>query len=102
MKQSKKTFNFEIVLSSDFEMTDEQLDALFEAGLDDSSPGISAGVSSIIVHRQGLDLESAILSALNDVERALIGASVLRVLDPDGNLITTPAVSSRLSLAPQA
>lgn len=55
-------------------------DALFEAGCDDASPGISCGVISVPFDREADSLREAMLSAIQQVHQA--GYKVERV-EPD-------------------
>lgn len=59
------------------ELSDRQVDAIFEAGLDDGTVSTSQGVSRIDVSRDADSLESAIRSAIGNVNAA--GLSVARV-----------------------
>ena len=65
-----KKFDFEVVLADGVEMTEELADRLFEAGCDDGLPGMSCGVACISFTRKADSLESAIRSAIADVQRA--------------------------------
>jgi hypothetical protein len=72
-----KTFDFEVVLTDGVEMTEELANRLFETGCDDGLPGMSCGIACISFSRQADSLESAIRSAIADVQRA--GCTVKRV-----------------------
>jgi hypothetical protein len=75
-------YEFTLVLSGATELTDELADALFAAGCDDGSPGSCEGVVSIDFHREGDCLESAIRTAIADVQRA--GCTVARLeMEPE-------------------
>ncbi len=63
------TFEFRLILKP-IEMTEELGDALYEAGCDDGTLGVSNGVPFVCFHRQAKDLESAIRSAVADVQKA--------------------------------
>jgi hypothetical protein len=54
-------------------------DALFQAGCDDATVSMQYGRLYIEFSRSALSLEDAIISAINDVRNANIGAEVLRV-----------------------
>jgi hypothetical protein len=65
-------------------LTDEQLDALFEAGCDDAAfsrerDGTVLGFFDREAHTQ----EDAVLYAISDIEAAGIGARVIRVSQDD-------------------
>jgi hypothetical protein len=72
-----RKFDFEVILANDVEMTEELADRLYEAGCDDSLPGMSCGVACISFTRESDSLESAIRSAIADVQKA--GCTVERV-----------------------
>ena len=48
-------------------MTDSLCDRLFEAGCDDASPGVTAGVTDIPFDRRAASLEEAVRSAIAQV-----------------------------------
>jgi hypothetical protein len=62
-------FEFRLILKP-IEMTEELGNALYEAGCDDGTPGVSNGVPFVYFHREAKDLESAIRSAVADVQKA--------------------------------
>jgi hypothetical protein len=62
------------------ELTDEQLDALYEAGCDDGSFSVEPdGTVLGLFDREAPTEQDAVISAIVDVEQAGIGAQVLRV-----------------------
>jgi hypothetical protein len=82
-----KTFDFEVVLAAGTEMTEDLADRLFEVGCDDGLPGMSCGVACISFAREADCLESAIRSAIADVQKA--GCTVERVqIERDSPLLT--------------
>jgi hypothetical protein len=58
------------LILSEAELTDAQCDSLYEAGLDDGTISTSCGVSRIDVCRAADSLESAIRSAIGQVNAA--------------------------------
>jgi hypothetical protein len=72
-----RTFDFEVILASGTEMTEDLADRLYEAGCDDGLPGMSCGAACISFSRSADSLESAIRSAIADVQR--VGCVVERV-----------------------
>ena len=70
-------YDFTVVLAGCPELTDDLCDALFAAGCDDGSPGSSCGVTRIDFHREAASLESALRSAIANVQAA--GCTVERV-----------------------
>ena len=71
------TYDFEVILAAGTEMTEELADQLFEAGCDDGTPGMCCGVPVIGFNREADCLESAIRSAVADVQKT--GCVVERV-----------------------
>jgi hypothetical protein len=63
-------YEFTLILSGPFELTEEIADELFEAGCDDGTPGTCDGVFSIDFHRDASSLEEAIRSAIANVKSA--------------------------------
>ena len=76
-KPAMKKYEFSLVLKGPLELTEEIADELFEAGCTDGTPGKSGGVFSIDFHRHADSLETAINSAIQDVNTA--GYNVERV-----------------------
>jgi hypothetical protein len=65
-----KTYEFNVLLKSVAEITDEQADALFSAGCDDGTPASSGGLAWIHFDRHANSLEEAIHSAVEQVQSA--------------------------------
>ena len=81
-------YNFELMINGD--LTDVVLDALFEAGCDDGTPGVCCGVPVIGFSREADCLESAIRSAVADVQKT--GCVVERVqIERDSPLLSSGA-----------
>ncbi len=72
-----KLYEFSVVLAGLSAIDDDLADALFEAGCDDGTPISSGGVAWIGFSREADSLETAIRSAIADVQKA--GCSVARV-----------------------
>jgi len=70
------THEFSLILAAS-RVNDDQVNALYEAGLDDGTVSTSQGVTRIDVSRQSESLESAIRSAIGQVNAA--GLTVARV-----------------------
>jgi hypothetical protein len=80
-------YEFTLILAKGTEFSGELADRLFEAGCDDGSPGSCNGVVSIDFHREADCLESAIRSAVADVQKA--GCVVERVqIEQDSPLLS--------------
>ncbi|MEN6451249.1 MAG: hypothetical protein ABFC96_12220 [Thermoguttaceae bacterium] len=79
-------FEFRLVLKP-IEMTEELGNALYEAGCDDGTLGVLNGVPFVSFHRDANSLESAIRSAVADVQKA--GCTVKRAeIEEDSPLLT--------------
>jgi hypothetical protein len=63
-------YEFDVVLAGLTEISDELADALFESGCDDGTPCSSEGIAWIGFTREADSLESAIRSAVADVQKA--------------------------------
>ncbi|CAN5775734.1 hypothetical protein BH23PLA1_BH23PLA1_16630 [soil metagenome] len=85
---------FVLVLSGVSELGPRVMDALFEAGCDDATPSVRFGRVYLTFARVAPTLKEAILSAIRDVRRAGIGASVLYV--DDCNLVTQADIARRI------
>ena len=72
-----RQYDFTLVLASGTELTDELVEALYESGCDDGSPGCRGGEVWVTLHRQDESLEQAIRSGIADVQKA--GCHVARV-----------------------
>jgi hypothetical protein len=69
-------YEFSIVLTAS-EVGDEDIDKLFEAGCDDASALTRNGVTKLQFDRHAANLDEALASAIENVERA--GFAVARV-----------------------
>lgn len=63
-------YEFTFWLTADSRELDDWSHAIYEAGGDDSSCGISNGSAFVTFHREGQSLEAAILSAMKTVRSA--------------------------------
>ncbi len=72
-----KTYDFTLVLANLAELTDDQANALFDAGCDDATPVSRDGQAFLRFAREANSLEHAIRSAIADVARS--GLSAARV-----------------------
>ncbi len=71
--------DFTLILDGISELNREVVDALFEAGCDDGTLSRSAGIVSMDFTRSAPSMKAAIVSAIQDVRKANIGARVVRV-----------------------
>jgi len=88
-----REYDFTLVLSDDIrDFTDDQVDALYDAGCDDATIAQRYGRVFVTFSREAESLTEAIISAINDIRRANIGAEVMRV---DCNDLVTQAEIAR-------
>ncbi len=72
-----KVYDFAVILAGLSVIDDDLADAIFEAGCNDGTPISSNGVAWIGFSREAESLETAIRSAIADVQKA--GCTVARV-----------------------
>ena len=92
-------FDFKLILSGITDFTDEQVDSLHQAGCDDATVAQRGGRVYMTFSRQAATMVDAVLSAISDIRKANIGASVLRV--DTCNLVTQAEVARRLDRSRQ-
>lgn len=95
----QREYDFALIVGGVPELTDEVLNALFESGCDDATPGMRYGLLYVEFSREAKSLKDAILSAIHDVRRAGIGAQVLRVDESD--LVTPSEIARRIGRSRQ-
>jgi hypothetical protein len=79
-KPGLKTFDFTLVFAGEFEeLSDELVDAIFEAGCDDSHVWLSDCVLRIGFSREAPSYRIALISAIADIERAGLGLELAAV-----------------------
>jgi hypothetical protein len=87
-------FDFAIIAEGPFEFTDEVANALFEAGCDDATISFRCGLLYVEFSRKAESLEMAIISAIHDIQKAPVKATVLRV--DECNLVTPAEIARRI------
>lgn len=92
-------FDFTLILSGITDFTDEQVDAFYSAGCDDATVAQRGGRVYMTFSREADSMVGAIISAIEDIQKADIGASVLRV--DTCNLVTQAEVARRLDRSRQ-
>lgn len=95
-----KSFEFTLVLENKIELSDQLEDALFQAGCDDALLSSRNGITYLEFDRDAENLESAIISAIQEVEQAGLALSVKRVEPSD--LVTSAEIARRLNRSKQA
>lgn len=95
----EREHDFALILSGVYELTTEVENALFEAGCDDATLSIQYGFLYMEFSRTARSLKDAILSAIQDVRKAGIGADVWRV--DACNLVTLAEIARRIDRSRQ-
>ena len=93
-------YQFSLVLGPLSQANHEVEDALYEAGCDDSLLSFYAGTAVLDFTRAGNSYAKAVISAIKNVERANIGAVVVRV-GPD-DLVNAAEIAGRASVSREA
>jgi hypothetical protein len=94
-KKPEEVYDFSLVIDGLSELTRKAEDALFEAGCDDATLSIRRGHLYAEFSRTAPSMKDAILSAIRDIRKARIGASVLCV--DECNLVTQAEIARRIS-----
>ncbi len=85
---------FTLVLDGIQDYDERMEDALFEAGCDDATLSKRCGRVFLTFSRQAPSIRDAVLSAIGNVRKANVGATVLRV--DLGNLVTQAEIARRI------
>lgn len=72
-------FSFTLTIDGADVMSDDAQDALFEAGCDDATLGVSDGVQTAEFDRDATEFAEAVASAIKAIESAVAGARVVEV-----------------------
>jgi hypothetical protein len=88
-----ETYEFTLLVTGADMQTDEALNSLAEAGCEDATVGSSGGVQHLDFDREASSYLEAVRSAIGDVETAVPGARVTRVL-PD-EYVTLAEIAQR-------
>jgi hypothetical protein len=99
MKATEREYEFTLILSGIPDLTSDVTSALFEAGCDDATPSMCQGRAYLDFTRTAPSFEDAILSAIDNVRRAGIGAEVLRIDSCD--LVTQSEIAQRIDRSRQ-
>lgn len=91
---SEREYDFVLVLTDGVTLTAEVENALFEAGCDDATISVRSGRVYLTFSRRSSSILAAILSAIQQIRRADIGADVLRV--DFCNLVTQSDIARRI------
>jgi hypothetical protein len=88
-----RTHEFTLLVEGADLQSDAAQDALFEAGCDDATIGMTAGVQHLHFDREARSLAEALVSAITAVEEAVPGVRVVRVA-PD-EYVTLAEIAKR-------
>lgn len=77
-----KTYEFKIILDGVSELTDDEGDALYEAGCDDGTIVSRDGMAFVWFSRESTSLEDAINSAASNVQKAGFQVAHIEVACP--------------------
>lgn len=84
LKAACATYSFTLVFAGEFDdLPDEFVDAVYEAGCDDSHISVSNGILRIAFDRAAPSYRVALTSAIADIERAGVGLELIRVEHED-------------------
>jgi hypothetical protein len=72
-------FSFSLTIEGADVMTDAAQNALYDAGCDDATFGVSGGVQTAEFDREAVEFAEAVASAIRAVESAVPGARVVEV-----------------------
>lgn len=100
MKHPRKTYEFTLIVDGIADIDDATVDALYEAGCDDSSLGVRSGAFLASFDRESESFEDAVLSAIADIRKANVGATGFRLSNRD--LVTLSDVGRRIGKTKQA
>lgn len=98
-EQCEREHDFALVVGGVDELSEAVEHALFEAGCDDATVSMQYGLLYLEFSRSAASLKDAIISAIEAVEGAGIGAQVLRV--DDCNLVTAADIARRIDRSRQ-
>ena len=99
MTERKRTHRFTLRLDGMPELTDDQLNDLAEAGCDDGSFGQEGGALIADFDRVAVTFADAVGSARKQIEGAVRGLRVTRLLVDDDDLVTASEIARRADLS---
>ena len=94
MPKCETEFDFTLLLDGIDSISQDVEDALYEAGCDDATISLRFGRIFLTFSRSAISLKDAIISAINDVKKSKIPASILRVDQCD--LVTQAEIARRI------
>jgi predicted DNA-binding transcriptional regulator AlpA len=99
MTTNSDTYNFTLILQGEG-ISDEVLERLYEAGLDDGTFGEIDGGPIAEFDREAPSFEEAVVSAIEDIEKTAPELRVARVAPDD--LVTATAIAQRIGRTRQS
>lgn len=99
MPKCETEFDFTLLLNGIDKISSDVEDALFTAGCDDATISLRFGRVHLTFSRSAVSFRDAIISAIGDVRRSGIGATVLRVDECD--LVTQSEIARRIDRSRQ-
>ena len=72
-------YSFTLTIEGVDVLTDDALDALYEAGCGDATFGVSSGVQTAAFDREAIDFADAVASAIKAIEATVPGARVVDI-----------------------
>jgi hypothetical protein len=94
-KDCASEHEFVLVLDGVSGLDQKVMDALFDAGCDDATPSMRFGRVYLTFARRAKSMKEAMLSAIREVKRANIGATILGV--DDCNLVSQSDIARRIN-----
>ncbi len=95
-----ETYNFSLVITPPTVDEETAADSLYSGGCDDALFSVSGGVYEVEFDRDAPSFQEAVLSAIKNVNKAGIGARVIRVVPDD--LVNANAIAERSGKTRQA
>ena len=95
----EREYDFALIVAGVPELSDDVVNALFDAGCDDATPSMQYGLLYLEFSRSAESLQQAIISALQDVMNSQLDAHVLRI--DDCNLVTQAEIARRMGRSRQ-
>lgn len=95
----QKVFQFTLVLDGVDDKTNDLEDILFQSACDDALINFRNGTVYLDFDREATNLDSAVISAIKQIEKSELGATVISVA-PD-NLVSESEIARRLEMKRQ-
>ena len=97
--KSEREHEFTLVLGGISKLTSADEDALFDAGCDDATLVVRSGRVFISFSRQSASMKDAIISAIKDVKKAIVGTEVVRI--DECNLVSQSDIARKIGRSRQ-